>query len=401
MKNISLKVNVFWGLVASLTNPILGVFLNLYLALSRARLNHIGMALSVSLIYSYFPIMWDARNNFVLIFYYSDYDLNTYTRFLYVLTHNIGISYIQAYSILSFITLFIFSRIILGKLIERKDIPYAQYLMCFATFIMCIEYRSIFDLQKTTLAISIILLSFESKKLLLKYVCALLSIAIHPFMILALIAVITSRLLNSLKKRDFFILMVIASLFSLALKPENLSSIAQFLPPVLEKVIRYLNSDDTRFSSEVVSNLVWLLRYVAFCTVCTFCIIAAPKQRSDGNRKKVFVLFMVSLTGVLTSANEVFAERVFILIVILFGYTCVRVNLPYRIFLASFMILFLNVFIHGAHTMRVAHSRDFAVVGSEDLRLSMSAKPLYFPTILLIFHDKFGYSDDIIKKSLH
>ena len=228
MRYFSATTNVVWGLLFSFISPIFGLIFNLNLAFSRKGISHIGLAFSIVLIYSYLPIMWDARNNFARIYYYPEDGLNLYAKSLYVLTHKLNLSYILAYSTYSFFTVLIFSRVILGKMIERKDLPYTQYVICIALFLMCLEYRSISDLQKTTLAIAIGLLSLESKRML-KYFLATLSILIHPFVILLYFAIAIAKILSNFSRKYFVLMMISASLISFALSPSNLLPIANLL----------------------------------------------------------------------------------------------------------------------------------------------------------------------------
>ncbi len=399
MKYRNATPSVIWGLISSFVSPVWGFIFNVALAVSRKRVSHVGLSLSIVIMYSYLPVMWDARNNFVRVFYYPEDGLNFYTHFLYILTHNINMPYILAYSIISFSTVLIFSKAILGWIVERRDLPYAQYAICLALFFMCLEYRSISDLQKTTFAIAIGLLSFDSK-FPLRYILAALSITIHPFATLMFFAAAIAKVFNSITRSYFALLMIFASILAIVMSPDNLLPIVDSLPSALGKVVIYLNYENSRFSSEGILNFVLFLRYSAFVAVCVFCFAAVSKADLRSHRVKIFTLFIVSLFGVSFSSNEVFSERIFILVVVLFAYSCARVRFPRRLFLISSAIIFFNVFLHGAYTIYVSHQPDFRVVGTEELRTSMSTKPLYLPTIFLILHDIFGYSDDLISENM-
>ncbi|KKL94427.1 hypothetical protein LCGC14_1864780 [marine sediment metagenome] len=385
-----------WSFLAVCINPVVGALFSLWSLISRSRPNHFAFALSLTIIYAYLPVTWDARNNFFRIYANPEYGLNFYTSSLQALTAFLGVPYIVAVATIAFLIIYIFSRVIGAKLYARNDYSNLRYFACLALFLGCIEFRAVFDIQKTTLALAFVLLAIDVRDSSLRIALFVLSALIHPFTIALAALVPIAYLVRQSGRPLLFIIFTIATTFGLFFSPDRAVSLVSTIAPFSERAALYLLHTESRYSSDSIALLVWALRVFAVQVVAIACILQWKTAEDKRGRYLLNFLAGLCLLTLIFSRNEIFAERFFLAIIILSAYVAVVVKFRIKRLLMICAAILLNVGMHGMYTLRVVHSEGYNVIGSEAQRAEMTQKPFYFPTPLLLAVGSNGYSNAVI-----
>ena len=139
----------FWAL--ALVNPFLGFFGGLFLSFSRVRVSYFALSFSIALMYMYFPLLWDVKNNFYRIIFRPEDGLNFYTYAIQFFVVFFGFSFIGAVFLVSVLMMFVLA-VLFGRHLDdiRSGKSYSYYLVSLLLYLSLFEYRQCIDLVGMT-----------------------------------------------------------------------------------------------------------------------------------------------------------------------------------------------------------------------------------------------------------
>lgn len=384
------------ALTAALVAPSLGLLAAAIDLFSRRRPSFFAFSFSLALIYSYLPLMWDARNNFFEIFVFRSVELNLYTLGLYVACFTLGIEYMTAIFIYGAIVIYISFKVLYSRILERSDLSGFEYFLCVLLLLMTVEFRAVFDLQKTSLALALFLVGLNAESKRLQYGMYALSAVVHPFTIAILAILPIAHAVRRIHLEIWMLVLVLAFTLAAVMTPERLLDIASDVPIIPARAVYYLGISETRFSSPSVAELVWALRASAAALIAVVCVLQMRKIENTYERWLLNVVSILALLTLLISRNEILAERYFMAVILLSAYAAARIKFNKSALMFIIFAIFANVGLHGVYTLNLAHSDAYNVIGNSQERREISMKGAYFPTLLLLDYGENGYSNEFI-----
>lgn len=388
---------------AALTNPLFGILYGLLSIIRGRTINLYALTFSIALIYSYLPILWDVRSNYFRIAYFREEGLNLFQRVHATALDATALSYQSIIFLTTLIAFFAYSFSI-NKARNRGAQPAQWPLRTRILFIFLLmalfEYRTTFDLQKTTLALSLFILgiSFSSQITKITLFCA--GSLIHPFVLFAVIPYFLSRADN--KPLDLasglslvFLLFLISTFVAEGFIP-LISGFNQILP---DRLLTYLLLQETRYSSDAIASLIRTQRVFLIIVIYTLTLRLSNLPEQD--KRLAGTTSKLCLLTILFSFNEVFLERLSIATTWVATILFIRNAAQSKLYSIFVMVTFLSSALHGGHTMRIIFSEKYEVTTmSVQNRIDYALKPMYFPSAALLDFEHFGYSDKILKESL-
>lgn len=380
-------------------NPVLSLLFNLYLYFKRETniISTLIISLSIALIFSYFPILYDVSSNFFVVNYSeSGAFLSFYNYIPFYLSSSFGVQYISVvYTYTAFIIFswfFIFHMISTG--IEDEFYGYA-----FFYFIFMIIFRDIMDLNRIYLSFSIlslyVYLSFMRKDKIYHYFLVLLSLIIHP----ASLVVVFIYFISSYINRKIFIALYFISVVFAISGAEVWFDIALFLKNILLEYIHIeldYFSVNTKWGGGELSLKELISRSILFL-LFSFIYYQGLISIKDNNNFIKFVLLMICFSISLLPFRTLF-ERYSIVVllfspIILFFFNRQKIIIIAVVFVLLMRFLFVNFYWRS----EIFTSEYFYVLPNQDKKINMLLKPFYQPTALLLLFKINGYSDEYIK----
>lgn len=384
------------ALMAALVAPSLGLLAAAIALFSRRRPNFLAFAFSLALVYSYLPLMWDARNNFFEIFVFRSVEFNLYTLGLYIACFTFGIEYMSAIFIFGTVIIYIFTRVVYSRILDRSDLSVFEYFLCVLLLLMAVEFRAVFDLQKTSLALALFLVGLNTESKRVQYGMYALSAVIHPFTIAILAIIPIAHAVRRVHLEVWILVLVVTFTLTAVMTPERLLDIASDVPIIPSRAVYYLGISETRFSSPSVAELVWALRASAAASIAIVCVLQMRKIENPYERWLLNAISILALFTLLISRNEILVERYFMALILLSAYAAARIKFNKVGLILIVFAIFANVSLHGVYTLNLAHSDAYNVIGNSQERREMSMKGAYLPTLLLLDYGANGYSNEFI-----
>jgi len=381
---------------SAMMSPFMAVCLSVYYLGTKAKPSWIAFSFSLALIYTYLPVLWDTRNHFADS-YLHFWDLAPlYTVSLAAFAELFNFEYMFSVFLTGVVIIYILSISIGNKLVEAELRSKAQYYLLLVLFLLTLEYRSLFDIQKTTAAVAVFLLGIQQNKRVAVYLMFFAASVIHPFSAIFSIAYVLGPAFAKLGRRASIALLLAALGASLVFTSPGFLAASGLLSIIPQKAVFYLSSDISRFSSESTSALIMYLRTA---TLAALVVIFSRHLRRiiDANQQRLIgAIIALSLLGIVLSRNEVFLERFVVGLVILSAYAAIVTEMPTRKLVPLVTSLFVNVSVIGLFTLMLVHSDSYDVVGDRELRIKTSAKAMFFPTLMLLDINRNGWSDAML-----
>lgn len=383
--------------MAALAMPILGVIASIFALISKRQPSWIAFSISLALIYSYLPLLWDARNNFVYVFLSESKERNFYTYIIELLVYHYDLEYISVIALIGAIVIYCFSKIIGRQLVESQKQRGLQFYLVLLLLLLALDYRTIFGLQKTAIALGFYLVGLDARSAGKRYGFFAISALLHPFTLALVVIVPLAGFITKLSTRAIFSIFLCGVTVPVILSPELLAYLAlniEFMPSKL--VYYFSNIDFTIYSSEFVSILVWFLRVLACGVVALVSIFQMRKSEAPRERWLLGILFCAAILNFCVSRNEVMLERYFFALVILSTYAAAQVRFSPVPLVCLVAALLMNVSLHGIYTLQLVHTEAYEVILTAGARQQISLRGLSFPFFMLLDHHSFGYSNELI-----
>ena len=377
-------------------NALAVILCSTVLLIRRQKINFLIFAASVSFWYAYLPTSWDTHNNFIRIFKNPDEGLSIYQKILYLLSVDFGLPFVLSILIFSFLTIYIFTIYILQELILNKNISKVFYYLFLMLFMLCIEWRIINDIQKTSVALALVVLSLVSiysNHKLLAFVILVVATIFHPFVIISFIAFLLSPFVSAIGTKGRHAVILLSILVVYLDIVEVLSFIFKDIP-IFDIGIRYLLRTDARFS-ENINELILVLRLLSFVSVALICSYFISSVKSRVEVKIFSTIYIIYLFAIVMWFNYTFSERLFFMLLVLLLFVLVRqVDFPKLRTLIALLLLIVNGYLHATYTQIVIHREDYHIGGGAYERIIRSLTPVYMPPILLLNVYEIGYPNE-------
>lgn len=395
VKMVINKSSLFLGL-NSLINPVVGFLHAIYLILFKSQINIFFIALNISIIYIYMPLLWDNISNFYYVkSFYNPETANPYQKLILILGDSFNFQYIYLIFgftfLISYIALSIVSK---ANSTNKKNVTYKSVLLLMA-ILLCLDYRNLMDLQKFTLAsylCTYAILNLESS--ITKFVVLIVSALLHPFIIAF---VIVYWLLKRIKRnKTYIILFIIISLFGFLIVPLITEYIIQGISPI---VYMYLTEYDSssRYSSKYSELIIYFCRLSLVFFVLY--LLSNLKNMSHRTYKLTYTSLLVLI---ILSNNPLFFERTFIFFALSAAVYIISSPLSKKQTLAAIVVVGLNLSLNIFWMTGVVFSDKYQTVYNDNsTRYQIAAKPFYYPTLLLFDIQTYGYNDNKIIKTTY
>jgi hypothetical protein len=355
------------------------------------------IGISVVIILSFFPIMWDVRNNFYRIFYFPDEGLNFYTLIISFLTINMSLSFSFVIAMFSVIIVSVYIFLLKNSITEIQKTKSSLYFFTILLlFSFLLEYRQLFDLQKTTLSIAFFIVAMEIKNIFFRCVFNVLSILFHPLMILLPILGLLSSIFT-FKKFTYISIFLISFIFSFFMVEYIVSFISSYFA-FSERIVNYILLDKSRFSSENIALFIRVLRLISISVIFIIFLKYLKVTKDIQFKKYTSLVLLLSIIAILLSFNEIALERFYLGLITITIFVSIKFKLIYKhIFIMGFFIA-VNVFLHGLYTLNLIYSDNYDTYVSSAPKIQSVSKVFYYPTLFLLNHETFGQSNEYIEK---
>lgn len=383
----------------SFISPLFGLASVFYSLVSRKKISFFGLALSISLIYAYFPLLWDTRNNFFRIFLRPEDGLGLYASLISLGVFKFGLSYIAIIFALTLLT-FLCYGYAMGRRLEQIRVNQGgyYYIFAFLLFFTLFEYRQAVDIQKTSLSVAIFLAALVPRREVWRWLLFLLASLIHPLMSIGIVCYLIACA-SFLPRWLYGVVLSVTLIAGLFLSEPLISFLLGRQEILPQNVISYLLLDESRFSSDAIAAVVKYLRVASLCVI-SYVFHMTSARAIDGSSLIASRLVVLSCAfALLFSFNEVSLERFYLLATAVAVYASISIGVSRRYMTMVLVAVLLNVVIHGAYTIKVVFSNDYEVLANQDSKMSLVYKLLYMPTPLLLFFDVNGASDAYLMKN--
>lgn len=383
----------------ALLNPVAGlIFCTGYLFIAK-RVLYFPFSFSIAIIYAYMPVLWDVRSNLLRIRAFPQEELNLYQHVMrFISSPDLLGSYIGSTFVIANLTFYIIF-VTIGKNIEKSGGKYGQqyFILCSILLLVLFEYRNAFDLQKTLSALSLAIFAIYVNKRALKVLFFCISILIHPLAAVVPAAMIASRILFPIRRWLFLWAVFICSVLAYFTSPEVVLYMLDVLGLSYDRLVLYLSSKDTRYSTETAAVIVKTLRVSSVLVIAVGLSLemrASYKPHSTTAMGAVIILCCIAL---IFSFNEIFLERIFIVVVFLTAYVSTTVRIRINRLIPIVALILINIIMHSGYTFYTIFGDRYDVVGKvPSEKISIALQVFYVPSIFLLDFNRMGYSDDII-----
>lgn len=402
------KINLSLSLLF-LVNPLLSLFPAMYLFFFGIN-TAIIIALSLSLILIYLPLLWDTSANFYTVYYqYDGFDISMYTYLPYYIKKIMNIDMEFMYFIYVYTVLFYYfwMNILItnfnSSVVEKK---YKYTILIFLT-LFTFDYGSIMGLNRNILSYSIffyylfVIKRRNSNPYIFLFISILLSVNLHVTSLLLWLIFFISKLVNINYKKAKLVF------FTSALVGIILPNLIAYFP-FLEsstlfggKLAFYL-FDERWGKTEELSLGVVLLRILNFIILLILSRIVICNLKKEKGNKNIFLnfaIFMISISMLSVNYTTFFERCIlavgFINCYLLLGFKGNKFE-KYSIILGyciKSMVLFLFIY------SKVFFGNYSDVLPDTENKILMESKVLYYPTLMLFDIKDHGYSDEYIYKN--
>lgn len=396
---VGYQMRISYYFLPVILNPVIALIANMVGVIARKKVSYLAISLSIVLVYSYLPVLWDVRNNYYRIYFNPDEGLNPYTQILNFLVTYIGLNFIPSVATIAIIPAIFFS-ITLSPMIEGARITSGVkfYSMVFL-FLFLFEFRNLFDLQKTYISVTFFIIGLFYRSQFYCWVMMCISIIIHPMMILLPISYAVA-LIFPIPKSYLVIIAIIGGVVGLFLGSVILELVANIASSFIPRAAFYAAVEDSRFSS---SNIALLVRYMRIFSLIIF-IGVFLKYTSQGyeknKRTESTVVILLSACAILISFNEIALERYYMAVSLVASYLAIKFSMNSKLILMIVFAVGLNTITHGIYTINVIFSPKYDIYANDTIKTSMALKLLFFPSPILAAHELVGYSDDNLASAL-
>lgn len=404
--NFFSKTNNF---VLFIINPFASFVYGLFLFFFK-KSNALILALSLGLMFAYFPLMYDTSANFFSV--QSGNIKNLYNWIPYILNKQFNLDY---YYIIYLYTVIIFYCWFKSISFMGKESDKCSWAFVFCASFFLIIYRDVMDLHRIYLSFSLTFFYcyyFRKRfkfnliiQFFLFFAFLILTISIHYYALIFFILFLIAQLpLNKISERwvylfVFFIL--ILGIYSQSL----LNFILQTLPTSewTQKIYFYISQQSKwgYIQKSVFSVIIKNLREILFL----FLVIALSLQYRVIKKQNIVmnILILMSLLTLFCVMYRTLFERSYILIslfsIALFVYP--NINKKQLYLKIALMILIVSRFfivnIHDRGEFFLA--KHDSIILNSDKKIKLELKPFYYPTFKLINITEQGYSDEFIKQN--
>lgn len=388
--------------VSSIINPLLGMANAIYNIASKGKINSFWLAFNISLMYVYMPLLWDTLSNFYYIkYFYSNESANFYQRILFTLSNKFNIEFI--YIIFVFTLLISYLALKLVSYADSINIKYANRLKNKTTFfrgiflivfvLFLLDYRNLMDLQRFTVAsyLSIYALTHLKSNITKSFVI-LLSIMLHSYTLAFSIIYFLLKKVNH--KNTFILLLIVISLIGVLVVPLFTEYVIRNVSP---RAYMYLTEVDLneRYSNKYSEIIIYTCRF----SLVFFVMYIIIKIGDISNKNEIYRLTISSLIVFwILCNNAVFFERNFVYFSIVAALYLISLPLTKKQSLAAILFVGLNLGLNIVWMSSVVFTDKYNSIYKESsLRYELAAKPLFYPTGILINIDDYGYSESEIK----
>ena len=405
------NIEKLYQIIFFLINPILGFISSLYYLLKTdKKLNILSISLSISLIFIYFPIMYDTSSNFYVsesLKVDSFFERNFYNNFIVYIQTNLYLEYMTVIFLLTTFILFIWFYVFDYY---KKSTSDNKTMILLTIFVFSsIIYRNILDLNRFYFAISIIFILFfivNIKKtninIILELFILLLAIYIHSAVALIVIFYYLSKVkINRYLYLIYFFTMLFFTVFNELLLSSVIPYIVLIDESLADKMDIYTSSTSA-WGNGGMRILLLLLRVVELPLILLLLSLAfyLLKKNKDSSESRFLLLFGPSIFPFIPYIT--FYERFSITFFLFCSFIVYKLILSYKKNLILYTILFLfllrNLLINFGLYGMIFTSDYSNVLPDQDKKIQMISKLFYYPTPLLAWIENNGYSNFYIKK---
>ncbi|WP_336844524.1 EpsG family protein [Providencia rettgeri] len=398
IKNKKIKTSSVLGFLLFLINPFITlIYSSFYFIKNKNCIT--PLALSISLIFIYQPLMYDTSTNFFTT-QYGELN-NLYNIIPFKLKQTFNIDYF--YSILFYTAIIFYCWLTVISSFAKKDNTSLNINILFLVAFFSIIYRDIMDLNRFYLSISIsfyyILYIRNEKKqtsMLLMFFFCLLSFFIHSF---SAIIYLTFFLRKIIKKNQLYLYYFLICLF-----------IGVFANNIIQDIISNINIAGFSLPKAYFSDGGWgrneyssltLMRKLLECTIILNLFILAffYKKKNKYNDSVLNLLMLLCGLCLLFFSYKTFFERTFIILCLfsIYYFSLPSKNswLKYSLILLIILRFFIINSIRYGDIFFYGHTD---VIPNTSEKIDLQLKPFYYPTLFLLDIDN-GYSDEFINKN--
>ena len=410
-----MKVNksIFLQWVLFFLNPFLSFLFSLYLlVIKKKRISYLVLSSSIALFLAYAPLMYDMSSNYYLTLsatYLSENFnyLRPYNAFILFIAKSINVEFMTI--ILYFYIFILTIWFVVFNYYRSLALKQWQYLFLYAILFSSIIFRSITDLNRFYLSISILLLIFyfiEIRKI--KNIFIILALAIVSILIHISSAVFIFLYLISFLKihfRYFIFLPILGLIFGIFSSQVidlmlHTPFFSFFDSNTYERFVAY-SSNQSEFGIYDIRGRILILRIIEFSLMIFIYFKTILYLKNNQNDILIKYLMILLSLALFLFDYRTFYERTSI---VFFLFAAILI---YRMIIAKekdmFLILivglfflrflFINLVLYGyIYTSAYNH-----VLKNHDNKIGMALKPLYYPTLLLLNIGNNGYSDIYIQ----
>lgn len=393
----SKKNTIHYSWFLLLLNPVLSLIANIISIIRGKAPSYLVIAISIVIILSYLPILWDVRSNFYRIFYFPEEGLNFYTSIISFLSRDMGIQFIAVIVLYSILIVGIYVTLLKNSIIEIQKQKSSLYLLIvLLLFSFLFEYRQLFDLQKTTLSIALFITAMEAKNIIFKSILFSLSIMFHPLMILLPILGLVSSIFTFNNRLHIYIFLT-SFVLGFVMTEFIISLITNYLM-FSEKIVDYILINKSKFSSENIALMIKLLRILSIVTIFIV-FLHYLKTTSDHKLKKYSnLILLLSSVAILLSFNEIALERFYLGLITLVIFVSIKFQISLKHLLIISIFIGVNIFLHGFYTLNIVFLDSYDVFIHSAPKLDTALKVFYYPTLFLLDFEYFGQSNEYINR---
>ncbi|MCC3733296.1 EpsG family protein [Rouxiella badensis] len=391
------RYNLFSG-VAFCINPFVSLMFSAYYYF-KGRDTSFFFALSLALIFVYFPIMYDTSSNFFAQYYVKENDVsNLYVVLPRVLRESYSINYYSVVYLYTAIIFYCWLKTLYYNFSQSESSRRLLYLIFIAIF--SLNYRDVMDLNRNCLAIALTFycilylnVKYRKLKLLNSIVFLALSSSLHitALMVWGAYLVVT---MMKLSRRKYIVILISCSIvgFILPTVLQAFSGVISSLDgPLGGRLSFYLFN--SKFGVQVFTVSTALKKFLNYIILIGIAYLGVKYKKKNNSDKTVNVLLLLCSLAFLFSAYVTFFERLVLCITFFYTYLFFKDN-DYKsakkilLMLVVIRTLALDVTVYGP-----IFFGDYSdVLPDYDSKVDLELKPFYYPTPLLLDVDN-GYSD--------
>lgn len=389
--DLVITISKFIGFMGWIFSPVFGAIYSVYAIIYKKSPSYIAFSLSMALIYSYLPVLWDARNNFLHLTFDNLEGSSLYILIFDFWLNDQRLPFIGLLFLFGAISIYILSKSIAHSL-YLNDYNYVGYFLCALLFFMTIEYRYVFDLQRNHLALALIIGGINVRSRQVKWIFFTAAIMTHLFVVSVIFAIYAAKIIKNNATPLLWVVVAISAALAAA-AVDSLSIISPIIPFAQNRLEIYAALNETRFSSSAIALTIWLMRYISFIVVAYVMLKMIPLCQRRDLKTIIKATILCCIAAILTSRNEVFSERNFMTILLLTAYISANIHMPTKYLVFIVMIMGINILAHGVKTLILVFSDKYTVIGDEGYRIDAALMLLKFPTIMLLDFESGPYSN--------